>query len=120
MAVGVLLPAFHLPLAGIVVSALLVGGTFMVITSFAMQEARARSGEHAAPLLARMTAGFAGGQLMGPVVVWMLGAVVPNAAAVLRDALMLAGLGLILSAVYLWRTVTVTATATGSHPGQAR
>src|SRR5207245_740185 len=51
---------------GIVLAALLVGGTFMVITMAGLQEARAAGG---APLMAAMTAAFAAGQIAGPLVV---------------------------------------------------
>jgi predicted MFS family arabinose efflux permease len=47
-------------------AALLVGGTFMVITMAGMQEARLVAGEHARALMAAMTAAFALGQIAGP------------------------------------------------------
>jgi len=103
MALGVLLPALWSSLAGVVVAALLVGGTFMVITMLGMQEARHRAHGNAAAVLGRMTAGFAFGQLMGPVfsgAIERLGAQSPTA---LHHALAVAAAGLILSAVYLWR-----------------
>jgi hypothetical protein len=59
--------------AGIVLAAILVGGTFVVITMAAMQEARRLAGEQAAPLMAAMTAGFGLGQVAGPLVVAHLG-----------------------------------------------
>ena len=101
MAVGVVLPVLWLSLASMVLAALLVGGTFMVITMIAMQEARARAEGSATVILARMTAGFALGQLMGPVVSWALGRLAPDYASALNYALLLAGVGLILSALYL-------------------
>jgi MFS family permease len=69
MAAGVAAPAVAPGLAGILAAALLVGGTFMVITMAAMQEARRVAGAHAAPLMAAMTASFAAGQIAGPLVV---------------------------------------------------
>ncbi|MBA4741476.1 MAG: YbfB/YjiJ family MFS transporter [Azoarcus sp.] len=68
MAVGVLLPALHDSLAALAVSALCVGGTFMVVTMLALQEGAAVGGARAQPLIASMTAAFAGGQLLGPLV----------------------------------------------------
>lgn len=101
MAVGVMLPVVWMSLASVVVSALLVGGTFMVITMVAMQEGRARAAHNATVILARMTAGFALGQLLGPVASGALGRLVPDDAVALGYALGLAGGGLILSALYL-------------------
>lgn len=101
MAVGVVLPVLWVSLTSVVLSALLVGGTFMVITMIAMQEARARTEGNATAILARMTAGFAFGQLMGPVVSAALGRLTPDHASALNYALALAGVGLILSALYL-------------------
>lgn len=101
MAAGVMLPVLWVSLASVVIAALLVGGTFMVITMIAMQEARARAEGYATVVLARMTAGFALGQLMGPVVSGALGHLIPDHATALNCALTLAGGGLVLSAIYL-------------------
>ena len=68
MALGVVVPLFLPALPGIMVAALLVGGTFMVITMAGMQEAR-REGPHARALMAAMTSAFALGQILGPLVV---------------------------------------------------
>jgi MFS family permease len=72
MALGVTLPLVMPGLAGILLSALLVGGTFVVITMSAMQEARAVGGAHAQRLMAAMTAAFALAQIAGPLVVSLL------------------------------------------------
>jgi len=69
MAAGVLAPVLVPGLAGLLVSASFVGGTFMVATLAGMQEARRRAGAAAPRLMAAMTAAFALGQLAGPVVV---------------------------------------------------
>jgi MFS family permease len=69
MAAGVAAPTALAGLAGILAAALLVGGSFMVITMAAMQEARRVAGSHAARLMAAMTASFAAGQIAGPLVV---------------------------------------------------
>jgi MFS family permease len=66
MAAGVAAPLLVSGIAGVVGSALLVGGTFMVITMVGMKEAREVGGP---ALMAAMTAAFAAGQIAGPLVV---------------------------------------------------
>jgi MFS family permease len=57
-------------LGGVLAGAVCVGGTFMVVTMASMQEARERAaGGDATRLVAAMTAAFALGQLLGPLVV---------------------------------------------------
>jgi hypothetical protein len=106
MAIGVLMPAVWFSLTSIALAALLVGGTFMVITMIAMQEARARAEGKATVVLARMTAGFALGQLLGPVVSAALGRFIADHSRALIYALVLSASGLILSAFYLWRSAS--------------
>lgn len=101
MAAGVLLPVLWASLATIVAAALLVGGTFMVITMVAMQEARSRAEHQATAILGRMTAGFAFGQLMGPVAAFALGRLTSDDATALAWAQFAAAGGLIASALYL-------------------
>lgn len=103
MAIGVLMPTIWRSLGGISIAALLVGGTFMVITMIAMQEARARAEGNATAVLGRMTAGFAFGQLMGPVVSSVIGRFTADFATALNYALALSAAGLLSSAFYLWR-----------------
>lgn len=69
LAIGVAAPLFVPGLAGILLSAVLVGATFVTITLAGMQEARRLHGGAARPLMAAMTAAFAVGQLIGPVLV---------------------------------------------------
>jgi len=69
MALGVALPVFWPGIAGTMVAALFVGGTFMVITMAGMQEARQVAGERARDLMAAMTSAFALGQIAGPLTV---------------------------------------------------
>jgi MFS family permease len=69
MALGVGLPAVWPAIGGIIIAALLVGGTFMVITMAGMQEARVAAGPHARTLMAAMTSAFGAGQILGPVLV---------------------------------------------------
>lgn len=103
MALGVLLPAVWTSLAGVTIAALLVGGTFMVITLVGMQEVRARAEGQATQALGRMTAGFAFGQLVGPLVNAAIAHAGLHDDAALRLALGLAAAALAGSGLYLWR-----------------
>jgi predicted MFS family arabinose efflux permease len=69
MALGVVSPLFLPGLTGIVLAAVLVGGTFMVITMVGMQEARRVAGTNAGVLIAALTSAFAAGQIAGPLLV---------------------------------------------------
>ena len=66
MAFGVALPVWRPGIGSILIAALLVGGTFMVITQAGMQEARVVAGPQATHLMAAMTMAFAAGQVAGP------------------------------------------------------
>jgi MFS family permease len=95
MAVGVSMPLVLRGLAGILVAALLVGGTFMVVTMAGMQEARRIMGPRPRMLMAAMTSSFALGQIVGPLTVG--GA----AGGHFTRALLIATCALVLSAVAL-------------------
>ena len=69
MAIGAALPTVWPSLIAVIVSALLVGGTFLIITMAGFQEARARAPSAPTALLGRMTAAFAFGQILGPALV---------------------------------------------------
>jgi len=69
MAVGVAAPVFQMRVAALVVSALCVGGTFMVMTMAGAQEARRIATGSPTKLMAALTAAFAIGQTAGPGVV---------------------------------------------------
>ncbi|NRR32878.1 YbfB/YjiJ family MFS transporter [Oxalobacteraceae bacterium] len=69
LALGALLPIVWPQLLALFGAALCVGGTFMVITLVALQEARALGGRHGTTLIAAMTAAFAAGQIIGPLTV---------------------------------------------------
>jgi hypothetical protein len=73
LAAGTAAPLALPGLAGIVVAAVLVGGTFVTITMAGLQVAREIAGAAAAPLMAAMTAGFGLGQVAGPLLVAQLG-----------------------------------------------
>ena len=103
MAAGVALPTIWLSKETVAVAALLVGGTFMVITMLGLQEGRARAPDNPTAILGRMTAAFAIGQLTGPLAsVWFDQLPVRRAHG-LGVALWLAALGLTGSAVALYR-----------------
>jgi MFS family permease len=101
MAIGVLLPAVWHSIASISIAAMLVGGNFMVVTMVGMQEAKARAEASATIVLARMTAGFALGQLLGPVIYGILGHFSTNASSAFNHGLELASAALLLGAIYL-------------------
>jgi len=100
MAIGVVLPALWPALPAILIAALLVGGTFMVVTMLGLREARAVAGDQATGFIAAITAVFAVAQIIGPLVV--------SAVVHLRDgfaaALIAAALVLLVAAVSLWRS----------------
>ena len=99
MGVGVIVPLLLPGLAGILLAALCVGGTFMVITAAGIQEARRLSPEDPSRLMARFTAAFAIGQILGPLCVSLLpkGAGGLTTLLIAAAALLLAsGVGLIL------------------------
>ncbi|MEO8135467.1 MAG: YbfB/YjiJ family MFS transporter [Betaproteobacteria bacterium] len=99
MAIGVVIPLIDPGLAGIMIAALLVGGTFMVVTMAGMQEARRVAGIDARALMAAMTSAFALGQLFGPIVVSAL----VQATGGFAPVLMSAAAVLVLSALSLMR-----------------
>lgn len=74
MALGTLLPLFYNSLWSISLCAVLVGGTFMVATMAGLQMAREIMPANPTLLQGRMTAGFAAGQIIGPLLVRAIGA----------------------------------------------
>lgn len=100
MGVGVLLPSLRLNGFTIAASALLVGGTFMVITLAGVQEVRARAPAQAARWVGRITAAFAMGQIAGPATSALL--VAALGARGLDVALQAGALLLFASAAWLW------------------
>jgi MFS family permease len=96
MAFGVLLHALLPNMTTTVVSALCVGGTFMVATMAGIQQARQVASDRAPRLIATMTAAFALGQLIAPLLIRG-----PSAGAVVLWPSVLAALLLIASALTL-------------------
>lgn len=72
MAIGVITPAVWPGLTGILLSALCVGGTFVAVTLIAMQHAQAVFKSEAPTMMARLTAAYAAGQILGPILISML------------------------------------------------
>jgi predicted MFS family arabinose efflux permease len=72
LAAGVLLPALTINFATLLLSAICVGGTFMVITMAGIREALRLGGAPASLAVGVMTAAFAIGQIAGPLTVSLL------------------------------------------------
>jgi predicted MFS family arabinose efflux permease len=99
MALGVALPIVWSGVGAIALSALFVGGTFMVATMAGMQEARRVAPDNSSSLMAAMTAAFAFGQILGPLLV----SAVANRTWGMELSLATASLLLALSAAALCR-----------------
>ncbi|MBV8030069.1 MAG: YbfB/YjiJ family MFS transporter [Betaproteobacteria bacterium] len=97
MALGVAAPLFVPGLAGILIAAASVGGTFMIATMSGLQAARTAAGAHGARAMAAMTSAFAAGQIAGPALV----AALTRSGATLGAALALSAAALALSAMVL-------------------
>lgn len=72
LAVGVVIPLVWPTMTGILAASLCVGLTFVVITLVAMQEAQRCGAERSGLWMARLTAAFGLGQILGPGVVVVL------------------------------------------------
>ena len=97
---GVALPALWPTLTAILVAALLVGGTYMVVTMLGLREARRAAGAEATVFIAVMTAAFAIGQIVGPLLV----SAVAHRPHGFAAALLAAAVVLLFAAVTLWRS----------------
>jgi hypothetical protein len=118
MGLGVLLPSLWLTGWTVGLSALLVGGTFMVVTLAGVQEVRARSVGDATRSVGRMTAAFAIGQIAGPVVSASLLKLSP--AHGLDLALQAGALTLFTSAAWLWRLAGTSFRPSSQETSHAR
>jgi MFS family permease len=105
LAAGVALPLATQALWALALSAVLVGGTFMVITMAGLQLARQQYPHTATILLARMTMAFAIGQIMGPLLVRVLGTANIYGQGALTWASAIASLLLLASALWLWKSI---------------
>lgn len=101
MGVGILLPSLWLSGLTVALSALLVGGTFMIVTMAGVQEIRARAVGDPTALVGRVTGAFAIGQICGPIVSSLL--LRADGAGGLNLALQAGAASLVLSAAWLWR-----------------
>ncbi|HMV93855.1 MAG TPA: YbfB/YjiJ family MFS transporter [Thauera aminoaromatica] len=110
MAAGTLLPLLQPALWVLAASAVLVGGTFMVTTMAGLQLARERAPANPTALLARMTTGFAAGQIAGPLLVRLVGDTRIAGLDALGLASATAGLLLAMTAIWLWRDDIAAAT----------
>jgi MFS family permease len=115
MAAGVALPAAGMTLLSTIVSAVCVGGTFMVITMAGMREARRVGGRSAPRLMAAMTAAFATGQLAGPLSVTATG----SAAEAIRAPSLLAAVLLFLTALLLLPNSKTMGQQDGTNSGSS-
>lgn len=99
MAVGTILPAFWQSLTGLMLSALMVGGTFMVVTMAGLQVAASQVTHYPKyNLSALMTASFAFGQLIGP-----LTALVATGKNIWLALLPVSAIVLLIAVALLWR-----------------
>jgi predicted MFS family arabinose efflux permease len=73
LALGVLAPALEVNVMTLLISAVCVGGTFVVITMAGLKEAMRLGGEPASLVVGVMTAAFGAGQIVGPLTVSLLG-----------------------------------------------
>lgn len=103
MALGTAVPLAAQTLWALAASAVLVGGTFMVATMAGLQLARELVPANPTPLLARMTAAFAAGQIAGPLLVRALGSGSWAGWDALGWASAAATALLMLTAVWLWQ-----------------
>ena len=99
MAVGTLLPALWQSLAGLMLSALMVGGTFMVVTMAGLQVVASQVTHYPKyNLSALMTASFAFGQLIGP-----LTALIATGKNIWLALLPVSAIVLLIGVALLWR-----------------
>jgi len=107
MAAGMLTVALWQHIAAVIVAALLVGGTFMVITQAGILTARRMAGAAAPRAAALMTAAFAAGQILGP----LLASWAAHWGAGLAQVL---GGGAALLALSAWRLGKITTEGEGA------
>ena len=101
MAAGCVLPLASRSGLAIALAALAVGGSFMVATMAGLQLARDRTAANPAPLLSRLVAAFALGQIAGPLAALLAGQALGGDG--LTPALWLAAGALLASATWLHR-----------------
>ena len=110
LALGVLAPALWINVPTLLISAVCVGGTFMIITMAGIKEALRLGGAPASLAVGVMTAAFGAGQIAGPLTVSVLG----RSGHAFALASLIAVAGLILS-----NCVLLLLNETGSEPVKA-
>lgn len=100
MAIGVGLPVIWPGLTAILIAALLVGGTFMVVTMAGLREARIIAPQAATTFIATLTAAFALVQVLGPMPV----SAVVHLSHGFAASLLAAVLVLLVAAVAPWQS----------------
>jgi len=108
MGIGAVLPSLWPYGLAIVLSAVLVGGTFMVITLMGVQEIRGRVNWDAGKWVGYLTAAFALGQIAGPVASLLFLQDERSAQRALDMSLQSAAMLLLISAGWLWREANVS------------
>jgi MFS family permease len=97
LAAGCATPALASSFGGVLIASVCVGGTFMAITLYAVQEARNLAGDRARPLIGAMTAAFAFGQMVGPLFVRKVeGSATPFTRPLILATMLLVASGLLL------------------------
>ncbi|KOC88859.1 hypothetical protein NG43_19620 [Winslowiella iniecta] len=86
-------------MSGLVIGAALVGGGFLCVVQLSLQYGRELAPEHARYLAGLLTTGYAIGQLVGP----MLSAVSTMLTHQLEPALYVAGTGLAIAGLLVFR-----------------
>jgi MFS family permease len=102
MAGGTLIPLLQQSLEALALSAVLIGGTFMVATMAGLQLAREKMPANPTPLLSRMTGSFAAGQIAGPLLIRLMGLADIAQSEALNKANGIATMLLIATSVWLW------------------
>lgn len=116
MALGCALPLLTRSGLGLALAALAVGGTFMVATMVGLQQARSLAPANPTPLLGRMSAGFAAGQIAGPLVALGLDRLPLPGWSGIEQTLLLGALALLGSALWLYRSIPDLEMLDEQHP----
>jgi len=100
---GAAMPLLSQSGAAIALAALLVGSTFVLVTVIGLEQARALAPDNPVPLLGRMTASFALGQIAGPLMVRALSGLQLGAWGPLELGSASAATLMLATAGWLWR-----------------
>lgn len=103
MAIGTFLPLVQRSITVLIISAVLVGGTFMITTMAGFQMARELEPANPTPLLSKMTTSFALGQILGPVFIRLYGTQSMLGWDALSTASVISTILLSITALILWQ-----------------